>query len=446
MTHPSVSPPSEPPPPLDASGALSAPLTIKAGRLANGMQIVVIPDRRSPVVTHMVWYRNGSADDPAGKSGIAHFLEHLMFKGTNRYPAGHFKQLIAAEGGQENAFTGWDFTCYYQQVLRHHLPTCMAYEADRMCNLAFEEAVVAPERDVVLEERSLRCETQPEALLEEEVAAAAIPAHPAGRPIIGWRHEIEGLTRADALAYYRCFYRPGNAILVVAGDADPAVVLALAEEAYGRIPAGEDGGDRRRVQDPQTRTHRQVTLCDDRVRQPQLQRLHIVPAPATAAPGEAEALCVLAGLLGGDRTALLHKRLVVAENQATSISVNYMGEYFAERARFTISAVPTSGVSPQALDAAVEAELRAILTTGFPAGAIERTKTRLVANALYTRDSQYALAHWYGQSLTLGLSLEDLAAWQARIEAVTPQALTQALAMVTRRNGVSGYLVGTEAA
>ncbi|CAA2137740.1 M16 family metallopeptidase [Methylobacterium bullatum] len=426
-------------------GLLPPPLMVQSGRLSNGMQVVVIPDRRAPVVTHMVWYRNGSSDDPAGKSGIAHFLEHLMFKGTDRYPAGHFTKLIAAEGGQENAFTAYDYTCYYQQVLRHHLPTCMAYEADRMCNLAFDETVVAPERNVVLEERAMRYETRPEALLKEEVTAAAIPAHPSGRPIIGWRHEIERLTRADALAYYRRFYRPGNAILVVAGDAKPAVVLALAEEAYGRIPSGEGVRERHHVQDPPTRTHRQVTLRDGRVRQPQLQRLHIVPAPGIALPGESEALSVLALLLGGNRTAVLHQRLVVTEKLATSIGVEYE-DYFTEQARFSINAVPAEGVSPQVLDAAVEDELRTVLAVGFPAGAIERAKTRLVADALYTQDNQFALANWYGQSLTLGFSLDDLATWQARIEAVTPEAIRDALALLVRGDGVSGYLLGLKVA
>src|SRR5215213_1940346 len=196
--------------------------------LDNGLEVVVIPDRRVPVATHMVWYRNGSADDPVGQSGIAHFLEHLMFKGTERHPAGEFSKAVSGLGGQENAFTSFDYTAYFQRVAKEHLGTMMEYEADRMAHLLIEESVVAPERDVVLEERRMRVETDPAAQLSEAMAAALFVHHPYGNPIIGWMHEIEGLTRDHALSYYRRFYTPENAILVVAGDVAAEEVLRLA--------------------------------------------------------------------------------------------------------------------------------------------------------------------------------------------------------------------------
>ena len=223
--------------------AATAPAASHAGphiahsRLDNGMEVVVIPDHRAPVVTHMVWYRNGSADDPPLKSGIAHFLEHLMFKGTKTHPQGEFSSLVADLGGQENAFTGHDYTSYFQRVPREHLATMMEYEADRMTNLVLTDEVVAPERDVVMEERRMRTDSDPSAELSEAVQAALFAHHPYGTPIIGWGHEIETLGREDALAYYERFYTPENAILVVAGDVQAAEVERLARDTYGTIPA-----------------------------------------------------------------------------------------------------------------------------------------------------------------------------------------------------------------
>ncbi|MCJ2031880.1 insulinase family protein [Methylobacterium sp. J-043] len=433
-------------PSSSARAASVAAVPASAFRLDNGMQVVVIPDRRSPIVTHMVWYRNGSADDPPGKSGIAHFLEHLMFKGTEAHPAGTFSTLLASVGGEENAFTGWDFTAYHQRVPREHLPTCMAYEADRMRGLVLDEAVVATERAVVLEERSMVADANPAGLLGEALAAAAIPSHPAGRPIIGWRHEIEGLTRADALAYYRRFYTPENALLLVAGDAEPQAVLELAAKIYGSIPASGSPLARSHPQDPPTRAHRQVTLADATVSEPQLMRLHTVPSPRTAAAGEAEALELLAFLLGGDDTSFLHTRLVVERACATRMQAAYWSPYFAGRSRFYIHGLPVPGTTPEDLDRALDAALGELRRTGFETGAIERAKTQLVAEALYTRDSQVSLANWYGMALCCGLSLDHLATWQARIEAVTPEALTAALSLLDRPGGVSGHLVRPQAA
>jgi zinc protease len=231
------------------------------------MQVVVIPDHRTPVVTHMVWYQNGSADDPPGKSGIAHFLEHLMFKGTKAHPKG-FSDLIAELGGQENAFTAYDYTAYFQRVAKEHLATMMSLEADRMTGLILTDDVVAPERDVVLEERRMRTDTDPAQQLNEAVQASLFPHHPYGTPVIGWGHEIETLDRGDALTYYERFYTPVNAILIVAGDVEAAEVGRLARETYGRIAAREKPPRRFRPQEPEPRAHRLVTLEDPKVEQP----------------------------------------------------------------------------------------------------------------------------------------------------------------------------------
>ena len=204
--------------------------------LPNGVELVVIPDHRAPVVTHMIWYKVGAADETPGKSGLAHFLEHLMFKGTAKNSAGKFSQVVARIGGQENAFTSQDYTGYYQRVPSDQLKTVMEFEADRMTGLQLTDDVVLPERNVILEEQNQRIGNNPRARLGEQIDAALYLNNPYGKPVIGWRHEMEELSRDDAIGFYRRFYAPNNAVVVIAGDVDPAKARALAEETYGKIP------------------------------------------------------------------------------------------------------------------------------------------------------------------------------------------------------------------
>ncbi|HLM38853.1 MAG TPA: pitrilysin family protein, partial [Microvirga sp.] len=278
--------------------------------LDNGLDVVVIPDRRVPVVTHMMWYRNGSADDPIGQSGIAHFLEHLMFKGTQKHPAGEFSKVVSSLGGQENAFTSFDYTAYFQRVARENLKVMMEFEADRMTNLLIEEAVVAPERDVVLEERRMRVETDPSAQLSEAMAASLFVHHPYGIPIIGWMHEIETLNRDNALDYYRRFYTPENGILVVAGDIAEDEVRRLAEATYGRVAPHGKRPARFRPREPEPVAARHVTVANPKVEQPTLQRLYLVPSCRTATHRDCYTLELLAEVIGGGPTSYLYRKLV----------------------------------------------------------------------------------------------------------------------------------------
>ncbi len=413
-------------------------------RLANGLEIVVIPDHRTPVVTHMVWYRNGSADDPLGKSGIAHFLEHLMFKGTHAHPQGAFSELVAELGGQENAFTSYDYTAYFQRIGKEHLPTLMAFEADRMTNLVLSDEVVGPERDVVLEERRMRTENDPSAQLDEAVQAALFPHHPYGTPIIGWGHEIESLGREDALAYYRRFYTPENAVLIVAGDVDAKTVVALAEDTYGRIPARSDAPGRRRPQEPEPRAHRLVTLADEKVEQPTLERVFLVPSYGSAAPGEAEALEVLAHVLGGGPSSVLYDALVVEQKLAVNAGAYYMGSA-VDDTRLWIFATPAPDVELAELDAAMDRQLETFVATKVDADDLQRAKTRLIADAVYAQDNQVSLARWYGESLATGLGVEDVAAWPDRIDAVTAADLAaSARKWLEKRRAVTGFLLPKE--
>ncbi len=412
--------------------------------LANGLEMVVIPDHRAPVVTHMVWYRNGAADDPPGKSGIAHFLEHLMFKGTKRHPKGEFSEFVADVGGHENAFTGNDFTAYFQQIAKERLKACMEFEADRMTGLTLTAAIVGPERDVVLEERRMHCDTDPGAQLGEAVQAALFTHHPYGIPIIGWGHEIEGLKREDALAYYRRFYTPENAILVVAGDVEPGEARALAEETYGRIKPRGKKPERSRPLEPPTVANRLVTVADGKVEQPNWQRHYLAPSCRTAAPGEAEALEVAAHLLGGGQTSLLYRALVMEEKLAVSAWAYYHGAAL-DQSRFIFNVTPAPEVSLETLDKAFDRTLAKFLTAGVEAGELERAKTRLVADAIYARDSQSDLARWYGSSLAVGQTLEDVEQWPARIEAVTAEAVIEAARRwLVHKPAVTGHLLPLE--
>ena len=423
-----------------ASGAHAGP-HIAHSRLDNGMEVVVIPDHRAPVVTHMVWYRNGSADDPPLKSGIAHFLEHLMFKGTKNHPQGEFSSLVSDLGGQENAFTGHDYTSYFQRVPREHLGTMMEYEADRMTNLVPSDEVVAPERDVVLEERRMRTDSDPGAELSEAVQAALFAHHPYGTPIIGWGHEIETLGREDALAYYERFYTPENAILVVAGDVQPADVEKLARETYGRIPARGAPPVRRRPQEPPARARRHVSLADEKVEQPTYERVYVVPSARTAEPGEAEALEVMSHLLGAGQSSRLYKQLVIDKPVAVAAGAYYMSSSL-DATRLWVYGVPAEDVSLDDFDVAIDGVIADFIANPPGDKEFERAKTRLVADAVYAQDSQVALARWYGAALAIGETVEDVSSWTARIEAVTPEAVVAAARKwLDKRRAVTGYLL-----
>ncbi|WP_457798898.1 M16 family metallopeptidase [Methylocystis sp. S23] len=413
-------------------------------KLDNGLEVVVIPDNRTPVVTHMIWYKNGSADDPLGKSGIAHFLEHLMFKGTANHPQGEFSNLVAELGGQENAFTSYDYTAYFQRIGKEHLGTLMAFEADRMRNLVLTDEVVTPERDVVLEERRMRTDNDPSSQLDEAVQAALFAHHPYGTPIIGWNHEIESLNREDALAYYSRFYTPENAILVVAGDVEAEEVLALAKESYGKISARAEPPRRNRTKEPPHRAHRLVSLSDEKVEQPAHERVFLVPSYRTAAPGEAEALEALAYMLGGGGASALYETLVVEEKIAVGAGAYYLGSA-VDDTRLWVYATPAPGVPLEELDQAVDRVIRRFIEHPIDEGHLARAKTRLVADAIYAQDSQASLARWYGEALATGLAIEDVVAWPARMEAVTAADVTAAAGKwLDKRRAVTGFLLPCE--
>lgn len=409
--------------------------------LANGLDVVVIPDRRAPVVTHMVWYRVGSADETAGKTGLAHFLEHLMFKGTEKRPGTIFSQTVSKIGGQENAFTSSDYTGYFQRVPKEHLKLLMEFESDRMTGLVLTDAVVKPELDVVLEEENSRVANNPGARLGQQVSAALYLNHPYGRPVIGWRHEIEGLNRADALAFYKRFYTPNNAILIVAGDVAAAEVKALAEETYGKVPRIAELPARERPREPEAAAPRTVTLADPRVTQPSVQRQYLAPSATTAVPGESEALDVLAHILGSGQNSRLYRALVLEQKIALSAGAWYQGTAL-DYGSMGVSATPREGMTLQQVEDGIDAVLAEVIANGITEDELKRSRDRLVADAIYAQDSQSTLARWYGAALTTGLTVESVRTWPDRIKAVTATSVKEAAAKwLDKRRSVTGYLI-----
>jgi zinc protease len=410
-------------------------------KLNNGLDVVVVPDHRAPVVTHMIWYKVGAADETPGKSGLAHFLEHLMFKGTAQNPGDRFSLAVAAIGGQENAFTSEDYTGFFQRVPREHLKEMMAFEADRITGLVLTDAVVRPELNVVLEEQNMRVANNPNARLAEQMDAALYLNHPYGRPTIGWRPEIESLGREDALAFYRRFYTPNNAIVVIAGDVTAEEVKTDAEATYGKIVPRVEIGPRRRPMEPVQEAPRTVTLADSRVEQPSVSRVYLAPSRITAKPGESQALEVLAHVLGGGVNGRLYRTLVVEQSMALDAGAYYSSTAL-DYGKFGIYGVPKPGKTLPEVEAAIDTIIADISEHGVTADELALAKGRLIADAVYAQDNQATLARWYGAALATGETVDMVRNWPDEIRAVTGEAVREAArTWCNRRASVTGYLV-----
>ncbi len=428
---------------LGSVGAASAGTEQKVAHfaLANGLEVVVVPDHRAPVVTHMIWYKVGAADETPGKSGLAHFLEHLMFKGTTQNPGDTFSRAVADIGGQENAFTSSDYTGFFQRVPREHLKEMMAYEADRITGLVLTDEVVRPELNVVLEEQNMRVANNPNSRLGEQMDAALFLNHPYGRPVIGWRKEIESLSRDDALAFYRRFYTPNNAIVVVAGDVTPDEVRAAAEATYGKVAPRAGIGPRRRPMEPAPEAPRTVTLADPRVEQPSVSRMYLVPSRTTAKPGDSEALEVLTHALGTGANSRLYRALVVDNHVALTAGAHYSATGL-DYGRLSVYGAPRPGKTLHEVEAAMDAVLADVSEHGITADELEVAKNRLIADAVYAQDNQATLARWYGAALASGETVEAVRDWPERIRAVTAEQVREAArTWLNTRASVTGYLV-----
>ncbi|MCB1397159.1 MAG: insulinase family protein [Rhodobacter sp.] len=412
--------------------------------LDNGMQVVVIEDHRAPVVVHMVWYKVGAADDPAGHSGIAHYLEHLMFKATDHMAEGEFSATVEANGGRDNAFTSWDYTAYHQRVAADRLELMMQMEADRMVNLRLDRSDWLPERDVILRERGQTRDSSPDRQFGEQMYAALFQNHPYGRPIIGWRHEIEQLTGDIATEFYRVHYAPNNAILVVAGDVEPQAVVEMAQRIYGVIPAVTDLPPRVRPTEPEQLAERRLVMRDERVGQAYVNRIYLAPNRRPGDQRQAAALTVLAALLSGSsQTSVLDRALTYDQNIAVAVWAGYNGTAI-DHGTFTLGVMPAQGVTLQQAEDAMDAVVAQFIETGPDPDQFERVRMQIRAEAIYQLDDTAARANSVGADLTVGLSLQDSDDWLSILESVTPDEVVAAARGLDRRASVTGWLMGAD--
>ena len=413
--------------------------------LDNGMDVVVIEDHRAPVVVQMVWYRVGSADEPAGISGVAHFLEHLMFKGTDVLDSGEFSATVAANGGSDNAFTSYDYTAYFQRVAADRLELMMQMESNRMTNLRLAVGEIETERRVVIEERNQRTESNPNALAREQFRAALYQNHRYGAPIIGWMHEIEQISQQDLQEFYDRFYAPNNAILVVAGDVDPQEVKALAETYYGVIPAAADLPERTRTQEPPQLAERRITFVDQRVSSPYVTRAYLAPERDPGAQKEAAALVYLAELLGGSAfTSALGTALQFETQKAVYTNAYYRGSALDDTS-FEVTVVPAPGVSLSEAEAAMDEVIAQFLSDPIDPVQMDSIRMQLRASEIYALDDVSSIARRYGAALSQSLTVEDVQAWPETLQAVTEEEIKAVAEKIfDRRQSVTGWVVANQ--
>ena len=408
--------------------------------LPNGLQVVVIPNHRAPIVTQMVGYKVGAADETTGKSGVAHFLEHLMFRGTKTVAPGDFSRIVAENGGEDNAFTTHDYTAFFQNVAADRLELVMKLEADRMANLVIDDAVVTPEREVIIEERRMRIDNSPSALFDEQLDTALYLHHPYRIPTIGWENEMHGLTAKDEQDFYKRWYAPNNAVVVIAGDTSVEQVKALAQKYYGVIPA-RPVPVRERVEEPPKVASALLTMKSPRVTDVEWSRQWLAPSYRKGDTRLAYPLQVLAEVLGGSASSPLYKVLVVDKNLALSADAYYDPNQY-DLATFGFEATLKNGITVKDFEAALDVIVKNALEGGITADQVERAKQRMIADATYSRDSLAGPARIVGTALALGRTLDDVQSWPDRIGAVTVDEVREAAKAVIRDDiAVTGILM-----
>jgi len=428
---------------LSGAAHSDTPAKIETFTLSNGLEVIVIPNHRVPAVSHMIWYKIGAADDPQGKSGLAHFHEHLMFQGTAKYKAGEYSDIIARHGGQQNAFTGYDATSYFVNISKEYLPLAMELEADRMRGLIPLDSNVAKEKLVIIEERRSRIENNPGAQLAEQMNAALFRHHPYHLPVIGWMHEMETLTKNDALEFHKRYYHPNNAILIVSGDVTAAELKPLAQKYYGNLAKAEIPARKWNAEPPHI-AERRVTLRHPNVSRPSWNRSYASSSIVYGNKDDTLPLFVLSQVLGGGKTSRLYQALVVEQKIASGVSANYSG-FNIGPALFEISITPQKDVSLEAIEKAVEIEIEKISKEPITDSELSRAKTLLKAEAIYARDGLTSMARIMGWVRVAGLDSDYFSLWPELIERVTPeQVLTAAKNTLVSKQSVTGILLPEE--
>lgn len=409
--------------------------------LPNGMQVVLIPNHRAPVVSHMVYYKVGSADEPPGKSGIAHFLEHLLFKGTPRFPEGAMTDIVARNGGNQNAFTTNDYTGYFQNIAVDRLPLMMDMEADRMRNLILDEKAVVTEREVIIEERRMRVGNSPAALLGERMDTALWMTNTYGIPIIGWEHEMRGLNLEDNLSFYKAYYAPHNAILVVAGDITMDKLKPLAEKYYGAIPKTGEPKPRARSTFLYQKADSRISMTHERVTQPTWSRQIIAPSYNVGDRTDVHALEIFSEIIGGGSTTKLYRKLVIEQQVAAAFGAGYNTDAVSY-GTFSLSMTPSPGVTIEQAEAAYEKALAELLANGITEADVAQAKNRFAARLAFAKDSPISAARGVGSSLAAGISLADIENWPDQVNKVTlAQVQAAARKLFAENSSVTGILL-----
>ena len=399
--------------------AVTAHAEVFEQTLRNGLKVIVKEDHRAPVIVQQIWYRAGSMDESTGATGIAHALEHMMFKGTKSVPMGEFSKRIAAAGGRENAFTSHDYTAYFQQLHKSKLGLAMQLESDRMHNLLLSDVEFGKEIKVIMEERRMRTDDEPHALLFEKLMAAAYQEHPYQHPIIGWMNDLQTLGAGDARAWYRSWYTPNNATLVVAGDVKASEVFALAQRYYGGIPARKLPARKNLSEPPQLGVKRIVVKAPAQL--PNL--LMAYHAPVLRDPvqdWQPYALEVLAGVLDGNESARLNKALVREQQLASSVGAGYDSTSRGP-AMFILEGTPSEGKSVAELEAGLRAQVAQLVQDGVSEDELKRVKAQVTASEVYKRDSLFYQAMQIGQLESIGLSHKTIPLMLQKLQAVTAQ-------------------------
>ena len=408
--------------------------------LSNGLQVVVIENHRAPIVTQMIWYKSGAIDDPSGKSGIAHLLEHLMFKGTTSVPDGEFSKIIARNGGTENAFTSTDYTAYYQNIARDRLELVMFLESDRMKNLLFLQKDFDPELEVVKEERLMRTENNPAALLSERRNAALWGEHPYGRPVIGTKKELSLLTLEDARQFYQTHYAPDNAVLVVSGDITAEELKPLAEKYYGKIPPCRTPAAKKQFPEPYP-VRSKIEMRHPQVRLYSLQRVYAVPSYLSDKKEQSFAYAVLSEILGADHSGKMYKHFIANKKTARMTGAHYSG-FAQDKGTFSFSLTAAENESLTGL----EEELNRFLSPeSVTKTDVDKAKKRIVADLEYLNDDPEKAANLAGLFYVLGLTVEDLKNWKSNVGKVSAEDVRKAYADMLASPSVTTYLMPEDA-
>lgn len=422
--------------------AAPAPVgTTTAFTLGNGLEVVVIEDHRVATVTHMVWYKVGAIDDPAGASGLAHLLEHLMFKAFDAGSEETFAQRMSRLGAIDNARTAHDWTYYFQRVASESLEEVMGLEAYRMRSLVLTAEQVRTERNVVREERRTNFESDPVKLLTEQVYATLYQNHNYARPPIGWSHEIGTLELAAARAFYDRYYVPSNAVVVIAGDVSVEEVRRLAEKTYGRVPPGPASVGRAETRPPEAIAARRVELIDPRTPRPTLFRYYLAPSYKTARPSEAESLEILMAVLGDGESSRMHRVLVSEMRTALAVGARYFGDG-RDAGHIALFGLVGNGGSLTGLEAELDRLLKDVVENGVTDAEIARAKASIEARLVFARDNQMELATRTAEALAVSRTLEDVARHPERIASVTRADIERAARdFLLARRSVTGLLI-----